>query len=194
MATSDESWFYCKQISRKSLTAAWVAKGDPPPTIIRRHKFVPKALFSIFFKSNDPLLIHQVKREPIIDHRYYIGSCLQPRLDETRHQRPSYGTNRIILHQNNRRLHLHEHVPEYLESEGIRTVPHPSNSPGLSLCDFWLFDLTKRNLSDHNNAQSLHHAINELFDQNSSCIVLGCPESSCNSYTIKAWINNYRIY
>ena len=24
--------------------------------------------------------------------------------------------------------------------------------------------------------------------------ILGCPESSCNSYTVKPWINNYRIY
>ena len=24
--------------------------------------------------------------------------------------------------------------------------------------------------------------------------LLGCPESSCNSYTVKLWINNYRIY
>ena len=25
-------------------------------------------------------------------------------------------------------------------------------------------------------------------------IILGCPESSCNSYTVKPWINNCRIY
>ena len=40
---------------------------------------------------------------------------------------------------------------------------HPPNCPNLSPCDFWLFDLIKRNLSDHNDAQSLHDAITEFM-------------------------------
>ena len=46
----------------KSSSAAWVAKDDPPPTIVRRNKFAPKTLFCMFFKSTDPLLIHRVER------------------------------------------------------------------------------------------------------------------------------------
>ncbi|CAF3931805.1 unnamed protein product [Rotaria sordida] len=163
VVTGDESWFYHKQIGRKSSNAAWVAKGDPPPTIIRRNKFDPKTLFSIFFKSTGPLLIHHVEWGQTIDHQYYIDNCLEPLLNEIRHQRPSYGTNHIILHQDNGRPHLHKNVSDYLESEGITTIPHPPNSPDLSPCDFWLFDLIKRNLSDHNDAQSLHDAITEFM-------------------------------
>ena len=50
VVTGDESWFYHKQIGRKSSNAAWIRKGDPPPTVVRRNKFAPKSLFSIFFK------------------------------------------------------------------------------------------------------------------------------------------------
>ncbi|CAF1549282.1 unnamed protein product, partial [Rotaria sordida] len=34
--TGDESWFYHKQIGRKSSNAAWMRRGDPPPTVVRQ--------------------------------------------------------------------------------------------------------------------------------------------------------------
>ncbi|CAF3870852.1 unnamed protein product, partial [Rotaria sp. Silwood1] len=36
--TGDESWFFHQQTGRKVSNAAWVAKDDPPSTIIRRNK------------------------------------------------------------------------------------------------------------------------------------------------------------
>ena len=103
-----------------------MAKGDLSSTIIRRDKVALKTLFSIFFKSNSPLLINHVEKEQTINPRYYIDNCLQLLLDEIKHQRPSCCTNRIMLHQDNRRPHLHKNVSDYLESEDITTTPHPS--------------------------------------------------------------------
>ncbi|CAF1677290.1 unnamed protein product, partial [Adineta ricciae] len=140
-----------------------VARGDPPPTVVRRGRFAPKTLFSIFFKSTGPLLIHRVTRGQTIDHPYYIDNCLQPLIDEIKHQRLSYGTNHIILHHDNGKPHVHKCVSDYLQSEGIETIPHPPNSPDLSPCDFWLFDLIKRNLSDQSDPQSLQHAVTDLM-------------------------------
>lgn len=45
VVTGDESWFFHEQTGRKVSNAAWVAKGDPPPTIIRRNKFALRTLF-----------------------------------------------------------------------------------------------------------------------------------------------------
>ncbi|CAF3797997.1 unnamed protein product, partial [Rotaria sp. Silwood1] len=36
VVTGDESWFYHQQTGRKSSNAAWVVRGDPPPTVVRR--------------------------------------------------------------------------------------------------------------------------------------------------------------
>ena len=88
MVTGDESWFYHKQIGRKSSNAAWVARGDPPPTVVRRSRFARRTLLSIFFKSTDPVLIHSVERSQTINHEYYIDNCLQPVIDEIKNQRP----------------------------------------------------------------------------------------------------------
>ena len=60
--TGDESWFNHTKFGRKSSNAAWVRRGDSPPIVVRRGKFGPKTLFSIFFKSNGPVFTHRVER------------------------------------------------------------------------------------------------------------------------------------
>ena len=118
----DESWFYHKQIGRKSSNAAWVAKGDPLPTVVRPNKFAPRTLFSIFFKSTGPAIIHRIERGETVDHWYYIDNCLQPLVNEIKRQRPSLGTRAIQLLHSNGRSHVHKAVCDYLESEDIRTM------------------------------------------------------------------------
>ncbi len=129
-----------------------MVRRDPPPTVVRRSKFAPRNLFSIFFKSGGPVLIHHLERGETIDHQYYINNCLQLLINEIKHQRPSFGIHGIKLHHDNGRPHMHKNVTDYLDSVGITRMPHPPNSPDLSPCDFWLFDLIKINLSDYNDA------------------------------------------
>jgi len=157
--TGDESWFYHKQIGRKSSNAAWVKRGDPPPTVVRQSKYAPKTLLAIFFKSNGPLLIHRLERGQTIDHHYYIDNCLRPLIDKIKRQRPSCGTLNIKIHHDNGKPHVHKDVRAYLESEGVTIMPHPPYSPDLSPCDFWLFDLIKNNLPDQSDSQSLCDAV-----------------------------------
>ena len=40
----------------------------------------------------------------------------------------------------------------------------PPNSPDLSPCDFWLFDLMKENLTDQSGAESLHDAVIDFMN------------------------------
>jgi hypothetical protein len=95
VVTGDESWFNHTKIGRKSSNAAWVAKGDSPPTTVRHSLFSPKTLFSIFFKSTGPVLIHYVEQGETIDHQYYIDYCLKPLIDNIKMQRPSYGVQSV---------------------------------------------------------------------------------------------------
>jgi len=108
--TGDESWFYHRQLGRKSSNAAWVRRENPPPTVVRRDKFAPKSLFSIFFKSNGPVFIHCVERGQTIDHQYYINNCLRPVVDEIKRQRPLCGTHYIEIHFDNGRPNAHKDV------------------------------------------------------------------------------------
>ena len=111
--------------------------------MVRRSRFAPRTLLSVFFRSTGPVLIHSVKRGPTIDHQYYINNCLKPVIDEIKNQRPFLGTRAIKPHHDNGKAHIHEDVVNYLESEDITIMSHPPNSPDLAPCDFWLFDLIR---------------------------------------------------
>jgi histone-lysine N-methyltransferase SETMAR len=162
--TGDESWFRHKQIARKISNKAWVGTGDPPPTVVRGSRFAPRTLLSIFFKSTGPMLIHRVERGQTVDHHYYIDQCLRPLIDEIQRQRPSCGARGIKIHYDNGRPHVHKDVTDYLESEGLTIMEHPANSPDLSPCDFWLFDLIKDNLNDQDDSESLHDAVIDFMN------------------------------
>jgi histone-lysine N-methyltransferase SETMAR len=110
------------------------------------------------------MIIHRIERGQTIDHHYYINQCLRPLIDEIKRQRPSYGTDRIKIHHDNGRPHVHKDVIDYLESNGLTIVPHPPYSPDLSPCDFWLFDLIKGNLTDQDDAESLHDAVIDFMN------------------------------
>ncbi len=89
---------------------------------------------------------------------------MQPVVEGIKKQRPSLGVCDIRLHHNNGKPHVHKAVNDYLESEGITRIPHPPNSPDLSPCDFWLFDLIEQNLGDQNDSELLHRAVIQLMN------------------------------
>ncbi|CAF4927845.1 unnamed protein product [Rotaria sp. Silwood1] len=124
-------------------------------------RYIPKHLtdFQRAERSNGPVIIHRIERVQTVEHRYYIDNCLQPVVNEIKRQRPSFGTCGIKLLHDNGKPHVHKAVYDYLESEDITLVPHPSNSPDLAPCDFWLFDFVKQNIGDQDDAESLNDAI-----------------------------------
>jgi hypothetical protein len=58
---ADDSWLNHAKIGRKPSNSAWVARDDLPTTVVRHNRFSPTTLFSIFFKSTGPVLIHYVE-------------------------------------------------------------------------------------------------------------------------------------
>ena len=161
--TGDETWIYHRQIHHKSTNKTWIGEGESPRTIVRRRKFERKNLFSIFFKSNGPVLIHAVDNDETIDHDYYIENCLKPVVKEIRKQRKSNGTKGIKLLHDNASPHRHSDVINYLTEEGINIMPHPPYSPDLAPCDYWLNDYIKRNLIDQPNEKSLARAVSKVM-------------------------------
>jgi histone-lysine N-methyltransferase SETMAR len=160
--TGDETWIYHRQIGHKSTNASWIGEGQSPTTIVRRSKFEPKNLFSIFFKSNGPVLIHAVDEGETIDHTYYIENCLKPIVKEIWKQRRSNGTKGIKLLHDNARPHRHSEVISYLTEEGINIMPHPPYSPDLAPCDYWLNDYIKSRLTDQPDEKSLARAVSKI--------------------------------
>ena len=89
--TGDESWFYLRQIGHKSSNASWVPEGEFPRTIVRRDRFEPKSMFSIFFKTTGLVHIDCMEKGSTITSNYYVNNCLYPVLKEIIKQRPTSG-------------------------------------------------------------------------------------------------------
>ncbi|CAF4682689.1 unnamed protein product, partial [Rotaria sp. Silwood2] len=115
--TGDETWIYHRQIGRKSSNATWVGENDPPRTIVRRNRSEPRTLFSLFFKTTGPVLIHKVDKGKTIDHNYYIENCLKPVVNEIRKQEKSSRLKCIKLLHDNGPPHRHRDVIDYLIEE-----------------------------------------------------------------------------
>ena len=101
IVTCDETWVYHRQTGLKSTNASWVTEGESPTTVARRNRSEPKTIFSKFFKSNDPVLIHDIDKDKTVDDNYYIENCLKPLVKEIRKQRKSSGAKGFkVIHDN----------------------------------------------------------------------------------------------
>ncbi len=162
--TGDESWIYHRKINKRAINSSWVYEGEEPRTVVKRDRYEPKSMFSIFFKSTGPLHIDCMDKGVTIDHKYYIDNCLKPTLATLKQQRPTSGLKNMKILHDNAKPHVHINVKNFLEQEGITIIDHPPYSPDLAPCDFWLFDEIKRRLHDHCDAESLMCQITDILN------------------------------
>ena len=163
IVTGDESWFYHRKVPSKQASKAWVAKGEPRPTVVKRKPFEEKTMFVIFFMTTGPLVVHQLPSGTSINATYYRDECLKVLVQKLCKKRPSGKTRGIKLHHDSARAHMSGIIFDYLQQEKIQLMAHILYSPDLAPSDFWLFSRLKRNLDTYQDAQSLAKAIaNEL--------------------------------
>ena len=48
----------------------------------------------------------------------------------------------VMLHHDNAAPHNSKPVTKYLKKERVNIIPHPSHSPDMALCNFFLFPRT----------------------------------------------------
>jgi histone-lysine N-methyltransferase SETMAR len=164
VVTGDESWIYWRQIGRKASNASWVGAGESPRIVVRRNRFESKNMFCVFFKSTGPVHVHCLERGQTIGAAYYIKHCLKPVVQAIHEQRPTSGTTGMKFHHDNARPHVATTVKKYLEEAGLKLIRHPPYSSDLAPCDFWLFDLIKRQLTDAADANSLERQITAILE------------------------------
>jgi len=162
--TGDESWIYHRKIERKASNYTWVAEGQSPGTVVRRGRFEAKTMITVFFKSSGVLLLDCMDEGETITSKYYLKNCLKPVVRVIKQQRPTSGTKNMKILHDNAKPHIAKEVKKYLESEGIEIIRHPPYSPDLAPCDFWLFDLIKKQLVDAQDAQSLKRQITAILE------------------------------
>ena len=70
------------------------------------------------------------------------------------------------FHLDNVPVHNSILVTDYLTKMGIKTVPHPPNSPDVAPCDFWLFPKLKEKLGGccYETIEEMKEAVTKVID------------------------------
>lgn len=71
----------------------------------------------------------------------------------------------LMLHHDNASSHSARLTLEFLEHKQIKVIEHPSYSPDLAMCDFWLFLNLKKNLRGRrfHSEEEIDTTINAFF-------------------------------
>ena len=137
--TGDESWVYRCDLETKQVSSQCKTASSLRPKKARQVKSNVKTMLIAFFDI-DGLVHHEyIPREHTLNKECY-KTVLQCLCDAVHRHRPEKWRSGIwILHHDNAPARRAVTTNEFLAKHNIPSLPHPPYSPGLALCDFFLF-------------------------------------------------------
>ena len=96
----------------------------------------------MFFDLDGIVRAEFLPRNTAVNSEYYKGLLEHLRNNVCRKQ-PEKWANGFILHHDNALCHTSLLVRQFLSNKNITVCPHPSYSPDLAPCNFWLFPKVK---------------------------------------------------
>ncbi len=137
--TGDETYVYYYDAPTRTESKVWVCEGETPPKIVKRDKSIGKILYAIFFSTDGLVKAIKLEGQKNVTALWFTSECL-PKVFESFPE-----GSRILLHGNDS-SHTAKLTIQYLNSNKIKTLPHPPYSPNLAMCDIWLFSGLKCDL------------------------------------------------
>ena len=165
LVTCDESWIYCCDPETKRQSSQWKHAGSPRPKNDRPSKSTHKILMIPFFDSTNMIYMHRIPTGQTVNKQYYVEILREFRRRFRRKWPALFKSGQWHFQQDNSPVHNSILVTDYLTKMGIKTVPHPSYSPDLVLCDFWLFPKLKEKLRGcrHEKIEEMKEAVTKVI-------------------------------
>ncbi len=144
MVMCDETWVYHYNLLTEWESKHWKRKNEPWEEKAWQQKPAGEFMLIVFFANRAILYQNFVPPKTTIIEKYYLKvlkilwqhvNCKCPELKKW-----------WILPYNNVCSHTVRLVQEYIENTNAELPPLLPNSPGLTLCDFWLFLALKKHL------------------------------------------------
>ena len=137
------------------------------PCIAKRTISLKKMLYAIFFNSSGPVLQVPCPSGHTVTGQFYKNSVLKKVKEFYNKKRPNKGWSGVYLLHDNASSHKCEVVKSYLVSEKVKVLNHPTYSPDLSPCYFFIFPRLKKMLSGNKYTprSSLDSAIYQCLQQ-----------------------------
>jgi len=145
--TCDESCFffftYDPETNRQLMQ--FKSQSSPRQKKARMSKSKFKAMMIVFYDIRGIIYVHWVPEGQTVNQHFYI-EVLTALRERVRRRRPElWKTKSWMLHQDNAAAHSALSVKAFLAKFGTPVLDHPSYSPDLAPCNFFLFrsSLTK---------------------------------------------------
>ncbi|GFR59176.1 transposase [Elysia marginata] len=124
--------------------------------------FKPDRIFTVFFNYSGPLVVDILPQDTTVNAPYYVRNVLSQVKSAINEQRPEVSTSRTLPLHDNAGHHKARVTTQSLRELGIQVLPHPTYSPDLTQCDFWLFPILKDRLAGRkfDRIQDLVKAVN----------------------------------
>jgi len=134
--TQDESWIHWRN-PRKSM---WMKSGISPPAELRRCFPSKKQMVSVMFNSEGVVSIVFLPPGESFTKRFFEDVVIENFASEVAIPKTRDKKRKIKIHCDNSRTHL---IDEKLHQLNVPRLVHPSYSPDLAPCDFFLFGYVK---------------------------------------------------
>ena len=152
---------------RRADNKQWKRKDQKRPCIAKTTIISKKMLYASFFNSSGPVVQVPCPSSHTVTGRFYKNSVLKKVNEFYNKKRSSKGWSGVHLLHVNASSHKCEVVKSFLASEKVKVLNHPTYSPDLSPCDFFLFPRLKKTFSGNKftSRSSLGSAIYQCLQQ-----------------------------
>ncbi|XP_067930695.1 protein GVQW3-like [Watersipora subatra] len=141
--TGDERWVYGYDPETKSQSSQWKSPGSSRPKKARMSHSNVKTLLLTFFDIRGVVHSEFLPHSQTVNHHVYKIILIKLRDSIRRKRRDLWLSGDWYLHHDNAPAHTSLMVRQYLAKNEVSVLNHPSYSPDLAPCDFYLFPKIK---------------------------------------------------
>lgn len=142
IVTGDETYLFYEQVYHGR---EWTTEDEDAPrkTIMNKTFTTNKRMFFIFFNRRGLVHLDFQPLNQAAKSNNYEWQLIQV-MDECKKQ----GMERIVIHDDNARIHTCKRIDNFQKSNKLDRLTHPKYSPDLAPNDFWLIGKLKKSMRE----------------------------------------------
>ena len=145
LVTVDETWVYYYEPENKAQSCQWVGPGSPRPKKFKTQPSAGKVMATVFWDAQGVIMLDFLAKKSTITGAYYANSLDQLRT-AIREKCRGKLSKRILLQQDNARIHTCKIAMDAVERNGYKLISQPAYSPDLAPSDYFLFPKLKKDI------------------------------------------------
>jgi len=178
--TGDVGWVHGYDPETKQQSLLWKSPGSPGPKKARQSCSATKSKLIVFFDIRGIVHHEYIPEGQTVKAEFCCKVLRRLRKDIRRKRLELWCAGNCLLHEDNAPSRRALVTREFLAHKGIITLPHPSYSPDLAPCDFFLFPKMKLQLKGR-----CFDRVEEI--QRESQNVLGTPREQDFQHAFQQW-------